>query len=156
VTFTAAERPPEREGELRLAVRQPSAAERLLPFLSVRAVPGIEHVSARTYRRSVRTADGAGRRLELTVDPATGAVLMRVSGTDAAGRKTAGMVDAAVRLFDLDADPQAIDTSLSADPALAPLVSAAPGTRLPRAADGFELAVRAIVGQQVSVAGPTR
>ncbi len=153
MTSPVPERGPEPVGELRLTVRPPFAADRLLSFLSARAVPGIEHASGRTYRRSVRTADGAGRRLELTVDPSGPAVLLGAAGTDAAGREPAGLVDAAVRLFDLDADPSAIDTSLSADPALAPLVSAAPGTRLPGAVDGFELAVRAIVGQQVSVAG---
>jgi AraC family transcriptional regulator, regulatory protein of adaptative response / DNA-3-methyladenine glycosylase II len=153
VTSPVAERRPEPVGELRVAVRPPFAADRLLAFLSARAVPGIEHVSAQTYRRSVRTASGAGCRLELTVDPAGPAVLLSVTGTDAAGWEPAGLVEAAVRLFDLDADPRAIDASLLADPALAPLVSATPGTRIPGAVDGFELAVRAIVGQQVSVAG---
>src|SRR6185437_15024615 len=57
------------------------------------------------------------------------------------------------RLFDLDADPEAVDAVLAADPALAPLVAKAPGVRVPRAVDGFEIAVRAIVGQQISVAG---
>ena len=153
MTSPRSERRPKPDGELRLAVRPPFAADRLLSFLSARAVPGIEHVSVRTYRRSVRTADGAGCRLELTVDPSGPAVLLGVPGTDAAGPDPGGLVEAAVRLFDLDADPRAIDASLSADPALAPLVSAAPGTRVPGAVDGFELAVRAIVGQQVSVAG---
>jgi AraC family transcriptional regulator of adaptative response / DNA-3-methyladenine glycosylase II len=55
------------------------------------------------------------------------------------------------RLLDLDADPEAVDTALAADPALSATVRAEPGVRLPRAVDGFELAVRAIVGQQVSV-----
>jgi AraC family transcriptional regulator of adaptative response / DNA-3-methyladenine glycosylase II len=57
------------------------------------------------------------------------------------------------RLFDLDADPAAVDATLSADPALAAAVRAEPGVRVPRSVDGFEMAVRAIVGQQVSVAG---
>ena len=153
MTSPVPERGPEPDGELRLAVRPPFAADRLLSFLSARAVPGIEDVSGRTYRRSVRTADGVGRRLELTVDPSGPSMLLSVPGADVAGREPPGLVEAAVRLFDLDADPPAIDASLSADPALAPLVSAAPGTRLPGAVDGFELAVRAIVGQQVSVAG---
>ena len=153
MTSPVSRRLPEPESELRLAVRPPFAADRLLSFLSARAVPGIEHVSAGTYRRSVRAADGAGRRLELTVDPSGPAVVLGVPGADAAGGEPAGLVEAAVRLFDLDAEPQAIDALLCADPALAPLVSAAPGTRLPGTVDGFELAVRAIVGQQVSVAG---
>jgi AraC family transcriptional regulator of adaptative response / DNA-3-methyladenine glycosylase II len=57
------------------------------------------------------------------------------------------------RLFDLDADPIAVDATLAADPALSAAVAAEPGVRVPRSVDGFEMAVRAIVGQQVSVAG---
>ena len=55
-------------------------------------------------------------------------------------------------MFDLDADPQAIAAALSVDPRLAPLVAQRPGLRLPSGWDGFEIAVRAIIGQQVSVA----
>ena len=57
------------------------------------------------------------------------------------------------RLLDLDADPEAVDATLAADPALTAAVDKEPGVRVPRAVDGFEMAVRAIVGQQVSVAG---
>src|SRR5690606_15041875 len=57
------------------------------------------------------------------------------------------------RLLDLDADPVAVDATLAEDPALAPLVNKEPGVRVPRAVDGFEIAVRAVVGQQISVAG---
>ena len=57
------------------------------------------------------------------------------------------------RLLDLDADPRAIDEALAADPLLAPLVDEVPGIRLPGQVDGFEMVLRAIVGQQVSVAG---
>ena len=63
------------------------------------------------------------------------------------------MVSRCRQLFDLDADPQAIDATLAADEALAPLVAARPGLRVPGAYDGFELAVRAVIGQQVSVRG---
>ena len=61
------------------------------------------------------------------------------------------MVSRCRRLFDLDADPRAIDAALAADEVLAPLVAARPGLRVPGAYDGFELAVRAVIGQQVSV-----
>ena len=144
--------------EPRLAVPPPFAARRLLTFLGTRAVPGLEYVAARTYGRSVRTAGSAGARLELTVDREEPAVRLRVTGFGGAAGATDGapapadVEPAARRLFDVDADPQAIDAVLAADPALAPLVSAAPGTRVPGSIDGFELAVRAIVGQQVSVA----
>ena len=60
------------------------------------------------------------------------------------------------RLFDLDADSVAVDEVLAADPALAPLVRAVPGIRVPGAVDGDELAVRAVLGQQVSVAAARR
>ncbi len=60
------------------------------------------------------------------------------------------------RLFDLDADPVAVDATLSADPALAPSMAKEPGVRVPGAVDGLEMAVRAIVGQQISVAGARR
>ena len=137
--------------ELRLDYRPPFAAERLITFLAARAVPGIEHVDGLTYRRSARTIGGDGVLLELTPDPDESVVCLRVSGVgDASDAEGSGQV--ARRLFDLDADPRTIDAALTADPVLAPLVAAAPGTRLPGAVDGFELAVRAIVGQQVSVA----
>ncbi len=139
--------------DLRLAYRPPLAADRLLSFLGARAVPGIEHLEGTTYHRSV-TAAGAALLLQLTPDLDEPVVRLRVSGVDGdAAPDPAAVVQTARRLFDLDADPRAIDTALAADPALSPLVAAAPGTRLPGAADGFELAVRAIVGQQVSVAG---
>ena len=63
------------------------------------------------------------------------------------------MVQAARRLLDLDADPSVIDAALADDPVMRPLVRAVPGMRVPGSSDGFELAVRAIVGQQVSVGG---
>ncbi len=132
--------------EVELAYRPPIAADRLLSFLSARAVPGLEQVDGRTYRRSIRTSSGTGAVMILTVDPDTDAVQLRVEDP-------ASMIPIARRMFDLDADPTIIDAALSGDEALAPLIAAAPGTRVPGTADGFELAVRAIVGQQVSVAG---
>ena len=60
------------------------------------------------------------------------------------------------RLFDLDADPEGVDSVLALDPALAPGVAKEPGIRVPGAVDGFEMAVRAVVGQQISVAGAHR
>jgi AraC family transcriptional regulator of adaptative response / DNA-3-methyladenine glycosylase II len=60
------------------------------------------------------------------------------------------------RLLDLDADPEAVDATLATDPALAPLVAKEPGVRVPRGVDGFEIAVRAVVGQQISVGGARR
>lgn len=95
----------------------------------MRAVPGVEAVEGTVYRRA-----------ELEVDVRPEAV-----------RLLAGDAALARRVLDLDADPVAIDGVLAADPALAPLVAASPGRRVPGTADPFELAVRAVLGQQVTV-----
>ena len=132
---------------LRLAARTPLDAAGVLSFLGERAVPGIEEV-----------VDGAYRRvLSLPHGPAT--VSLRDGGDHVSCtlRLThLGDLGAAVarcrRLLDLDADPVAVDEHLGADPWLGPLVRRAPGTRVPGHVDGAELAVRAVLGQQVSVA----
>lgn len=118
-------------------------------FLSDRAIPGVESFDGRTFRRAVRTSRGRPAVMGLTPRPDRNGVLLSVVA-DEMGEPTA-LTETARRLFDLDADPTAIDTVLSNDPALDPLVHATPGIRMPGAADGFELAVRAILGQQVSV-----
>ena len=124
---------------LRLALRPPFDGAGLLAFLAARAVPGVEAVTARTYAR-----EGT----EVVVDD--GAVAVRLPPGDPASLRS--VAARARRLLDLDADPSAVDTALAADPALRPLVERAPGTRLPGVWDGFEAAVRAVVGQQVAVA----
>ena len=139
--------------ERRLAFRSPLAADRLLGFLASRAIPGVEHVERRRYTRAVRDATGPPVVLELAVPPRGSAISLRVSGDGPASAAVDALARRARHLFDLDADPVAIDSLLGADPLLAPLVAAAPGTRLPGAIDGFEMAIRAIVGQQVSVSG---
>jgi AraC family transcriptional regulator of adaptative response / DNA-3-methyladenine glycosylase II len=137
---------------LRLAYRPPLAREALLDFLGRRAVPGVEQVDERGYARSVRTANGSGVvvRLEPRPDDAHVALSVEALGDVPA---LAGIVQGARRLLDLDADPSGIDAALGADPLLRPLVRRTPGLRLPGCFDGFELAVRAVVGQQVSVPG---
>lgn len=155
---------------LALACRQPFDGPALLAFLAARAIPGVEEVSGGRYARTVRAPGGSGL-IELLPPPAVpgGAderagrgrpggpgpgqayVLLRVQLTSMRG--IGQVVSRCRRLFDLDADPQAIDAALAADEALAPLVAAHPGMRVPGAYDGFELAVRAVIGQQVSVAG---
>ncbi|HWC69739.1 MAG TPA: AlkA N-terminal domain-containing protein, partial [Actinomycetota bacterium] len=134
---------------LRLAYRPPLARERLLGFLAARAIPGIEHVDGRTYARAMRTASGTPIVVELEPHGSEPFVTLRVGGVGGEPPELSGVVQATRRLFDLDADPEAIDATLASDPVLAPLVREEPGTRLPGATDGFELAVRAIVGQQV-------
>lgn len=132
---------------LALAVRAPFAADELMRFLAARAVPGVERVDGSVYRRGVRVGDGVAR-LSLEVTP--GGVALTFDG-DPSGLHDA--VRGARRLCDLDADPVAIDGALGAShPALSRSVAQAPGLRVPGQFDGFEVAVRAVLGQQVSVA----
>lgn len=133
---------------LRLAVRQPFHADGVIEFLSGRLIAGVEHVDGRMYARVLRLPHGLGV-VQLTLHNDHVACELELADL----RDTAVAVQRCRRLLDLDADPHAIDEVLSADPLLAPLVAAAPGLRLPSQVDGFEVAVRAIVGQQVSVAG---
>ena len=132
---------------LRLVHRSPFAAGDVLGFLATRAVSGVEDASTPgVYRRVVATAHGPAI---VTLEPGAGQVTARLRLPDLCD--LGGLVARLRRLLDLDADPAAVDSALAVDPALAPLVSARPGLRVPGAVDGFELAVRAIIGQQVSV-----
>ena len=133
---------------VRLAVRQPFHASALLDFLAAHVLPGVETVVGTTYARTLRLPHGPGV-MALTLHPDH--VVCELELTDL--RDTATAIGRARRLLDLDADPVAIDEALGADRVLGPLVQAAPGLRVPAHVDGFELAVRTIVGQQVSVAG---
>lgn len=133
---------------LRLAVRQPFHVGGLLEFLGGRTIAGVERIDGRTYARVLRLPHGLGA-VQLTLHDDHVACELELADL----RDTAVAVQRCRRLLDLDADPLAIDEVLSADPLLAPLVASSPGLRLPSQVDGFEVAVRAIVGQQVSVAG---
>jgi AraC family transcriptional regulator of adaptative response / DNA-3-methyladenine glycosylase II len=135
---------------LRLAYRPPIALPPLFEFLARRAVPGVEHVTADTYRR-VLEIDGTTVRIAVIDEGTPGAITLRVPVAAAA---SLGRIVAAARsLFDLDADPQAIADTLGRDALLAPILAREPGLRVPGAVDGHEIAVRAVLGQQVSVAG---
>jgi AraC family transcriptional regulator of adaptative response / DNA-3-methyladenine glycosylase II len=139
---------------LRLACREPFDGRSLVQFLAARAIAAVEEVDRGRYARTVRVPGGSSL-VELVPPPAavggngTAQVLLRVRLTGLRG--IGQVVSRCRRLFDLDADPQAIAAALAADEALAPLVAARPGLRVPGAYDGFELAVRAVIGQQVSV-----
>jgi AraC family transcriptional regulator of adaptative response / DNA-3-methyladenine glycosylase II len=138
--------------ELRLGYRPPFDFAALLAFLSVRAVPGVESVEGGEYRREVALG---GRRGTLIVrdDPTRHALVCRVSPSLAPSLME---IAARVRaLFDLDARPTVVAAHLARDPRLARLVKARPGLRVPGAFDGFEVAIRAILGQQISVRGAT-
>lgn len=125
------------------------AWEGLLRFLAPRAIPGVEEVVGDTYRRTIRHRGAAGVLTAEAVRQPAG-VRVAVQGLDAGALEPARR--AVRRMLDLDTDVAAVDRALGADPTLAPLVAARPGLRAPGAYDGWELAVRAIVGQQVSVA----
>lgn len=131
-----------------LQVRPPLDARSLLDFLRPRAVLGIEKVQDDTYARTLRLPHGpASFRLHVTPER----VEAHLWVTDSADLATA--VERCRDLLDLDADPREIDGHLGNDPHLAHSVAAHPGLRVPGHVDGFEVAVRAIVGQQISVAG---
>jgi AraC family transcriptional regulator of adaptative response / DNA-3-methyladenine glycosylase II len=132
-------------------VRRPFDEAHLLGFLSARAAHGIEYVDGGTYSRVLRLPHGNGR-VHLT--PEAGCVHAELELDQL--RDLATAVQRCRALLDLDADPLAVCEVLGADPALRPLVTARPGTRVPGAVDGFELAVRAVLGQQVSVRAATK
>jgi AraC family transcriptional regulator of adaptative response / DNA-3-methyladenine glycosylase II len=138
--------------ELRLPYQLPFAFDALLAFLAPRAIPGVESVDpdAGIYRRVVELG-GAPGVIEVWNTPADRALRLRahLPTFDA----IVHLVTSVRRLFDLDADPVAIDTALRRDPAVRPLVKARPGLRVPGAVDPFEIGVRAILGQQITVKG---
>jgi AraC family transcriptional regulator of adaptative response / DNA-3-methyladenine glycosylase II len=129
---------------LRLAYRRPLDADALFAWLGARAVPGLEETEGCRLRRALP----GGLVVDLTPEP-SGHVALRLDLSDVG--QLAAAVAASRRLLDLDADPEAIDAALLSDPALASSLCAHPGLRVPGAVDGFELAVRAVLGQQVSV-----
>jgi AraC family transcriptional regulator of adaptative response / DNA-3-methyladenine glycosylase II len=140
--------------ELRVPYRAPLAWGALLAFLAPRAIPGVEAVDldANVYRRIVDVDDAPGV-IEVWDVPREQALRLRahLPAIDGLVHLVAGVR----RLFDLDADPKAIDRHLGREPQLKPLVRACRGMRVPGALDPFELGVRAILGQQVSVARAT-
>jgi AraC family transcriptional regulator of adaptative response / DNA-3-methyladenine glycosylase II len=133
---------------VRLTYRDPLDWGRLLDFLGTRSIPGVEEVVGERYRRTLRLPHGHG---VVSLGPANGHIECRLRLADL--RDLTAAVQRCRRLLDLDADPAAPAEHLGSDPLLAPLVRAAPGLRLPGAVDGAELAVRAVLGQQVSVRG---
>ncbi len=132
--------------ELRLACRQPFDGESSIRFLAARAVPGVEVLDEHGYRRSLSLRHGAAI---VALRPKDGAVSCRLWLDDL--RDLTAAVARCRRLLDLDADPQTVSTQLGEDRCLGDLARLRPGLRVPGCADGFELAVRAILGQQVSV-----
>ena len=137
---------------VRLAYRPPYDWDAMLSFLGHRAIPGVELVSQNSYKRSIAFGEKSG---VVTVVPADkNRVDVTVRFPDMAALPQ--IIARVRRVFDLAADPDAIGAHLSLDPILAPLVAARPGLRVPGAWDGFELAVRAIFGQQITVLAATK
>src|SRR5580704_6349311 len=134
---------------LRLPFRQPLCPDNLFGHLAATAVPGVEEVVGATYRRTLRLAHGPGV-VELT--PTPDYISCRAVLSDM--RDLTTTIARSRWLLDLDADPVAIDRHLSDDRLLAPLVMKSPGRRVPRCVDGAEMALRAVLGQQVSTAAP--
>ncbi|MFF6958907.1 AlkA N-terminal domain-containing protein [Streptomyces sp. NPDC008317] len=132
---------------LRLPFRRPLTPDNLFGHLAATAVPGVEEWRAGAYRRTLRLPHGTGI---VALRPQPDHIACQLWLTD--WRDLAQAISRCRRLLDLDADPQAVDALLSADPVLAPLVAKAPGRRVPRVTDGPEFAVRAVLGQQISTA----
>ena len=133
--------------ELSLPLRQPFNASGFFSFLEGRIIPGIEVAGADFYRR--RIEGDVWIEAEATEDR------LRIRIPSSAAERTTEFIVRLRRLFDLDVDPQTIDRHLAGHPTLAPLVRAEPGIRVPGVWDPFEGAVRAVLGQQVSVARAT-
>jgi AraC family transcriptional regulator of adaptative response / DNA-3-methyladenine glycosylase II len=137
---------------LALPVREPFDARGVLEFLAVRAIEGVESadLDVLRYARTVTLPHGPGAFEVRVPSPGSGRVELDLELADLADAPVA--VARVRRLLDLDADPVAVDSALAADPVLAPSVGKVPGIRVPGTLDPAELLVRAIVGQQISVA----
>ncbi len=147
--------------ELRMPYRAPLAWTSILRFLEPRAMPGVEAVHLGTgdlgcggsYRRVVELG-GAPGVIEVWDEPERGALRLRVHLPEFDG--LVHLLASVRRLFDLDAEPTVIDAALARDRTLRPLVRARRGIRVPGAIDPFEVSVRAVLGQQVSVGAATK
>jgi AraC family transcriptional regulator of adaptative response / DNA-3-methyladenine glycosylase II len=142
-------------GELTLLLRYhpPYDWDAMIAFLRQRAIAGVEHVTGRLYARSLQLDGLTGT---VTVEPAAEGNALRVTVRFPKLSALPGIIARLRRVFDLGADPLAIAAHLAKDPTLAPLVKARPGLRVPGAWDGFELAMRAVLGQQITVVAAAR
>ncbi|MGH3794984.1 MAG: DNA-3-methyladenine glycosylase 2 family protein [Pseudonocardiaceae bacterium] len=132
---------------LRLPFRTPMDDAGLLKFLAARAVPGVECATEKGYARTLRLPHGWGTAM-LRATPSHWDATLRLGDL----RDLPVAVSRLRRLLDADADPCAVDEVLGADPALAAAVAAEPGIRVPGTVDGAETVLRALLGQQVTVA----
>lgn len=140
----------ENEYSFRLHFRPPFHWNALLRFFARRAIPGVEAVDGGCYRRTISLNGDSGT---FGVSLAESGLALDVGISFPEPRWLFLIIERLRRIFDLGADPGEISSRLTSDPLLAKTIAAVPGLRLPGCWDGFELAVRAILGQQVSVAG---
>ena len=133
---------------LRLPTRTPFPGQSVLEFVGARSIPGIESWNGTTYRRTMSLPDGHGI-IELRASEDHVEAVVRLT----AWSDLAAAVQRIRRLLDLDADPVAVHAALSTSGPMRSLVDALPGRRAPGSVDPYETAIRAVVGQQVSVAG---
>ncbi|HEY1721450.1 MAG TPA: AlkA N-terminal domain-containing protein [Magnetospirillaceae bacterium] len=143
---------PEGAIDLLLRYHPPYDWPAMFDFLTRRAIPGVEEVVGETYRRSINIDGAQGM---VTVQP-TPHDALRATVRFPKLASLPVIIARLRRVFDLAADPLAIGAHLARDPALAPLVKARPGLRVPGAWDGFELAIRAVLGQQITVTAAIR
>jgi AraC family transcriptional regulator of adaptative response / DNA-3-methyladenine glycosylase II len=136
----------------RLAYRPPFDWNGMLAFLKARATPGVEAVDESCYRRTI-TVDGKHGAVTVSRPDCGDALALDVRFPEP--RCLLFIVERVRRMFDLGADPLVIRQHLRSDPLLVNLVTKRPGIRVPGAWDGFELAVRAILGQQIAVRAAT-
>jgi AraC family transcriptional regulator of adaptative response / DNA-3-methyladenine glycosylase II len=141
------------EAVLRLAYRPPYDFAHLREFLARRALPGVERVDAAGYARTL-AYPGGNALVAVRELAGEHALELRVAGAPPAALPP--LAARARRVFDLDGDPEPVGAGLAADPLVGPLVAQRPGVRIPGAWDPFECAVRAVLGQQVSVAAGRR
>ena len=137
---------------LELPYREPFAWKSLIAFLKPRAIPGVEVAEPRAYRRTLPTPEGPGW---LEVRPATTRRCLELTVSDNCTADLMPISERVRRIFDLRADPLTIAAHLRTDPLLRPLIKRHRGVRVPGAFDGFEMTVRTILGQQVSVKAAT-
>jgi AraC family transcriptional regulator of adaptative response / DNA-3-methyladenine glycosylase II len=138
--------------ELQLPFRPPLHWDALMAYLAPRAIPGVESVTPEAYRRTLRLPEGHGR---VEVRPAPGRNHLCARLWLSSPATLIEVNERLRRLFDLSADPHEIGVQLRRHPRLRDAVAAQPGVRVPGAWDGFEMAVRVVLGQQVSVKGAT-
>lgn len=139
-------------GTLRLNYRPPFAFDHTLRWLEARLIRGVEAIEGQSYIRWIGKEEHCKEEAWFSLRPSpTNAPFMELQLHGVGSEGVDKVVQRVRRMFDLDAVPKAIETDLSKDPCLAPLLAATPGLRIPGAWDGFETAVRAIIGQQISV-----